>query len=82
MELLVYGMTLGKNRPPSKSKSPSYRFLCIFARVEMLQYHEDWRRKIQKKQNDKNYKPRIILDVTKAKAILDKNHDYKYFADD
>ena len=74
MELLVYGMALGKNRPPSKSKSASYRFLCIFARVEMLQNHEDWQRKIQKK-NDENYKPRIILDVTKAKAVLDKNHD-------
>ena len=69
-------MTLEKNRPPSKSQSASYRFLCIFARVEMLQSHEDWRRKIQKKkQNYKNYKPRIILDVTKARAILDKNHD-------
>ena len=41
MELLVYGMTLGKKPSPSKSQSASYRFLCIFARVEMLQYHED-----------------------------------------
>ena len=50
-----YGVTglwydVGKKTvPPSKSKSASDRFVCIFARVEMLQNHEDWRRKIQKK---------------------------------
>ena len=65
----------GKNRPPAKASLLVIDFYAFLHVVRCFKITRIGEEKFRKKQNDKNYEPRIILDVSKAKAILDKNHD-------